>query len=464
MKTFLLAGAAAIALSSAAHAAATGTTGSDLPFDTEQPVLAVTEFMPLAGIYPGTGGGGLAAGDTLGFVYDFAGNFAPGPGALAQGQLLPIAPYAALFSLLGATYGGDGVTNFQLPNLQGTVAIGAGTGPGLTPRTLGGAVGTNEVSLTTGQIPPHDHTLLGGGVTGVTGGGQPFSNMQSSLPLQTLIATSGTFPTTGGSSGSAAFLGEIGTFAGTTVPSGWMVAAGQLLPIASNAALFSILGTTYGGDGVTNFALPDLRGRTIVGTDAAHPLGSTFGTESTTLTLAQLPRHVHTLPGGGFTGIAGGGQPFNSDQPSLALNYLIAVSGLFPIAGGTLDPNTPFLGEIVPFAGNFAPSGWEFADGQLLSIAANAALFAILGTQFGGDGIHNFGLPDLRGRTPVGTGVNLFNYDVGQFVGSDTIALTSFNLPPHDHTLPSPVAEPASLAMLGLGLAATFVARRRRAS
>ena len=452
---------------SGARAGTTGMTGGGQPFDNLQPSLAVTEAVPLSGIYPSNGGSGSAVGDTLGFVYDFAGNFAPGSSFAAQGQTLPINSTTALFSLLGTTYGGNGTSSFDLPNLAGRATIGAGAGPGLTPQPLGAATGSATVTLTTSQIPPHDHTLPGGGITGTTGGGQPFDNMQPSLPLEQLIATSGVFPSRGGSSGSAAFLGQVGSFAGGFVPSGWVPAAGQLLPIAANTALFSILGTTYGGNGVTTFALPDLRGRLSVGADAADPLGAEFGQESTALSVTQLPPHHHTLPGGRITGVTGGGQPVTNDQPSLALNYLIATSGIYPPHGGGagFNPNIPTLGEIVEFAGNFAPSGWAFADGQTLAISSNVALFSLLGTQYGGNGTTDFALPDLRGRTLIGTGLNDgVNYLVGETFGADLTTLTVANLAAHDHSLPAPppaVPEPAAWSLLGLGLAGTLAARRR---
>jgi microcystin-dependent protein len=138
-----------------------------------------------------------------------------------------------------------------------------------------------------------------------------------------------------------------------------MAADGTLLPIQQNQALFSILGTTYGGDGKSTFALPDLRGRVAVGADATDPLGAVFGQDATTLTAAQLP-------GGGVAGSTSPGQPVTNYQPSLALNYLIATSGIFPPrdSGNGFDPNNPTLGQIVEFAGNFAPSGWAFANGQ----------------------------------------------------------------------------------------------------
>jgi microcystin-dependent protein len=89
----------------------------------------------------------------------FAGNFAPAGFALCAGQLLPIAQYTALFALLGTTYGGNGQTNFQLPNLQGRITVGAGQGNGLSVYNLGQQGGTEAVTLTTGNIPAHTHLI-----------------------------------------------------------------------------------------------------------------------------------------------------------------------------------------------------------------------------------------------------------------------------------------------------------------
>jgi microcystin-dependent protein len=348
----------------------------------------------------------------LGFVYDFAGNFAPGSSVALQGQTLPINQFVATFSLLGTNFGGNGVSNFALPNLEDTATIGAGAGPGLPTQVLGDKVGSATVTLSAAQIPT------------ATSFGQPFDNLQPSLPLTPLIATSGVFPSVGGSSGSATFLGEIADFAGNFVPDGWTAADGQLLSIGQNQALFAILGTTYGGDGITTFALPDLRGRAAVGADAAEPLGARFGQANTALTPAQLPTNA-AVPG-----VSGGGEPLNNDQPSVAVQYIIATSGIFPASGGGgFDANTPVLGQIAAFAGDFAPSGWTFADGQILSIAQNQALFAILGTQYGGDGFTTFALPDLRGRTLVGSEPGS---PVGFESGSDTTTLTAANLPVAD--------------------------------
>src|SRR5579863_2782247 len=97
----------------------------------------------------------------------------------------------------------------------------------------------------------------------------------------------------------------------------------------------------------------------------------------------------------------------------------------------------PFLGEIKMFGGNFAPYGWALCNGQTMSIAQNSALFALLGTSYGGDGITTFGLPDLRSRVPVhaGTGVGLSTYILGEKTGVENVALTYNNMPAHNHLI-----------------------------
>lgn len=167
------------------------------------------------------------------------------------------------------------------------------------------------------------------------------------------------------------FLGQITCFGFNFAPRGWMLAQGQLLPISQNQALFSLLGTTYGGNGQTTFALPNLQGRVVIGAGQApgltpHTLGEMGGTETTTLTVNQLPAHTHTVAPVGSTADAssispagkapaskarttlyadatpgtnlaasvsssvGGGQPVPIVQPYVALNCAIAVQGIFP--------------------------------------------------------------------------------------------------------------------------------------
>ncbi|MGH1337050.1 MAG: phage tail protein [Aureispira sp.] len=97
----------------------------------------------------------------------------------------------------------------------------------------------------------------------------------------------------------------------------------------------------------------------------------------------------------------------------------------------------PLLAEVKLFAGNFPPRGWAFCDGQLLPISQNAALFSLLGTMYGGDGRTTFGLPDLRGRTPIGPrqGAGLTPYREGQFGGQEHVTLTNSQMPSHSHNL-----------------------------
>jgi microcystin-dependent protein len=159
------------------------------------------------------------------------------------------------------------------------------------------------------------------------------------------------------------YIGEIRAAGFNFAPKGWALCNGQSLPINQNQALFSLLGTTYGGNGVTTFNLPDLRGRTPVHFGSQVTLGQVGGAESVTLNSNQSP-HTHpvaaqssggnsntpsgNLPGastspvqaygstpgpqmnGSIVGSAGGGQSHNNIQPSLVVNYIIAITGIFP--------------------------------------------------------------------------------------------------------------------------------------
>lgn len=165
-------------------------------------------------------------------------------------------------------------------------------------------------------------------------------------------------------------ISEIRLWAANFAPRNWMFCHGQLLPIAQNSALFSLLGTTYGGNGTTTFALPDLRGRVPVGVGQAPGLnnvvqGEMRGSETTTLTVANLPMHTHQVkvsnkfsggdhPAGKYFGAsasdkgfysdasdnslmapdvitpAGGSIPIDNRQPFIGMNYIICLYGLFP--------------------------------------------------------------------------------------------------------------------------------------
>ena len=433
MKSVLLAGTALIAA-----AASTAAVADPAPFTNIQPSLALTEVTPTGagGNFPSFTSGG-ALGNTDGFIYNFAGNYAPSGSVYANGQLLPITGNSAVFSLVGTTYGGDGTSNFGVPNLVGQATIGACAGPGLPPQTLGVTTGSPSVTLTVPQLPPP------------AGSGQSFSNLQPSLPLTPLIAVAGSFPSMGTTNGPA-FVGQIAYYAGSLgnsnqfLPNGWAVANGSIMTFAQNSALGSVIGDQFGGNGSTTYALPNLLGRVAVGATTANPVGTQFGEAATTLTTAQLPP---------------GGAPVTNDQPSLAVNYIIATQGIFPSQGGTsggFSQTTATLGEIVAFAGNYAPAGWAFADGQTLLDTSNEALFNVIGTTYGSGGPGTFDLPDLDGRTIIGAdGSTILP---GFQEGVDQNILTADNIPATSSNVP----EPASFAMLGIGLAGLLAVRRRR--
>jgi microcystin-dependent protein len=160
------------------------------------------------------------------------------------------------------------------------------------------------------------------------------------------------------------FLSEIRIMSFNYAPRGWAQCNGQLLPINQNQPLFSLLGTTYGGNGQTTFALPDLRARTPIHTGSGHTLGEAGGEQAHTLSIAELPTHVHvawaTNDGGTTNTVAGnvlgnvspnelyvgasslvalnpttitnvgGSQAHQNMQPFLALNFCIALQGIFP--------------------------------------------------------------------------------------------------------------------------------------
>lgn len=162
------------------------------------------------------------------------------------------------------------------------------------------------------------------------------------------------------------YLGEIRLFAGNFAPTGWALCNGQLLAISQYTALFSLLGTFYGGNGTSNFALPDLRGRAPMHYDqgpglSPHVIGEVGGSESVTLTQLEIPPHTHALGAAASVGTiaspaaavpaassernfgyaaaadttmapvgGSGSQAHENRQPFLALNYIIALQGIFP--------------------------------------------------------------------------------------------------------------------------------------
>ena len=160
------------------------------------------------------------------------------------------------------------------------------------------------------------------------------------------------------------YVGEIRMFAGNFAPAGWMFCEGQLLPISEYETLFNLIGTTYGGDGQSTFALPDLRGRLPIHFGNGFTLAETGGAETITLTVAQIPAHSHPFLGTSSLGNAtdatgcvlaesttltmftnaaptvamaagtcsstGGSQPHDNFQPYLCVDFIISLFGIFP--------------------------------------------------------------------------------------------------------------------------------------
>lgn len=160
------------------------------------------------------------------------------------------------------------------------------------------------------------------------------------------------------------YVGEIRMFAGNFAPAGWMFCEGQLLPISEYETLFNLIGTTYGGDGQSTFALPDLRGRVPLHMGNGFTLAETGGVETVTLTVSQIPAHSHpflgtsslgdaTSPSGavlaesttltmytnsaptiamaaGAVTSTGGSQPHNNFQPYLCVDFIVSLFGIFP--------------------------------------------------------------------------------------------------------------------------------------
>lgn len=212
----------------------------------------------------------------------------------AWGQLWPINQHQALFALMGTSYGGNGQTTFAIPDLRGRTPMGTGAGPGPASWQIGNKTGSVSPAIALSQLPSHQHEIPGGGLTGGAGSNQPLSLMQPSLAINYLIATVGEVPSTSVPATNR-MIGEIGIYAGTVLPAGWIPCDGRLLAVAEHPGLFGAIGTTFGGDGVANFAVPDLSGRIPVGSPTGQP-GASFGAQETVLTLAQMPAHTHALP------------------------------------------------------------------------------------------------------------------------------------------------------------------------
>jgi microcystin-dependent protein len=228
-------------------------------------------------------------GEILLVPYDYV----PAGWALCDGSALPIKDFVSLFALLGTRFGGNGNSTFGLPDLRG-------------------------------------HEPLKG--------------------LKYIIALYGDSPWN--DSSSLRYYGELSLVPYDLTPRGWAQCDGSLLAIDKNVALFTLLGTQFGGDGQKTFALPDTRGH----------------------------------------------------EPAKGLKYLISLSGTWPSRASSRRDERPqtnvYVGELllVPY---YTPAGWLPCDGQLVEIGNNSALYTLVGDKFGGNAKSTFGLPDMRKHVPV---------------------------------------------------------------
>jgi microcystin-dependent protein len=157
------------------------------------------------------------------------------------------------------------------------------------------------------------------------------------------------------------YLGEIRLFAGNFAPGGWLLCNGQAVLISEYEALFSTIGTMYGGNGTTYFNVPNLTGSVPIHSSNNFPLAE-YGTA-----------------------------PFGLTNPATLVS-MIAFEG---------SSDEPYTAEVRTFGFKVTPSHWMPCNGQLLPIQSNPALYSILGTRYGGDGVSTFALPDLQGKAVV---------------------------------------------------------------
>ena len=354
-------------------------------------------------------------------------NFVPRGWIECDGAEKKIDSHTVLFSIIGTNYGGNGTSTFKMPDLRGRVPIHQneverlGNKGGTDAVTLDFDTApshTHPVHAVTSpadQSTPTGHILAAAAPRGInaytplgsnpvvgtaehvttrTGGGDAHENRQPSLGLRYVIANSGLYPSRGTAEGeeassedakmaamaepnpdaanapgdaTEAYLGEIRLLPYNFAPRNWAECKGQLLPIKDYKTLFSLLGTTFGGDGRTTFGLPDLRGRVAMGLGAhggtTYVMGQKVGAESVALKTNEIPSHDHDLtlanadpetgdPTGNMlaarTNIYGGGPPQDdfattsignnapggeahpNMMPFLTLQYGICLSGIFP--------------------------------------------------------------------------------------------------------------------------------------
>ena len=272
------------------------------------------------------------------------------------------------------------------------------------------------------------------------------------------------------------YVGEIRMFAGNFAPAGWMFCEGQLLPISENETLFNLIGTTYGGDGQSTFALPDLRGRVPIHQGNGFILAETGGAEEITLTVSRSrrtatrcwPSHDHGAttrnPAGNVLGAVadgrrctstatptvadgaavdrrhvGGSQPHTNFQPYLCVDFIISLFGIFPSARP--EETTPWPIRSSPRSASSRstsrPRAGRCATGSSCRSRRTPRCSRCSAPPTAATASRNFALPDLQGRAPMhpGQGPGLSLHDLGETGGSETVTLLETEIPSHTHAL-----------------------------
>jgi microcystin-dependent protein len=316
----------------------------------------------------------------IGQIMPYPSDLQPSGWLRADGSVLPVSEYPELFDVIGDTYGGDGETNFAVPDLRARVPVGVGT---IQDATI------PSPSEGKSMVPLISSMALGEVVQG----------QFEALGVNFMIAREGNYPQRDGADTSSPLVGEIRIFAGDVIPSGWVVCDGSMLPINSqNLPLYSVLGTTYGGDGQAHFNLPDFRAR------APMHVGDIDVDSPPDWTENQIPL-VESM---------GRGDVASGQIGTLGIRIGIARTGLFPSTGGDVAAGGTLIGQTLMFGGVFMPGGWYPADGGWYFVDAmdfnfdeEPALYFLLGKSFGyrprGE-LEEFRLPDLGASVPVGRG------------------------------------------------------------
>lgn len=279
------------------------------------PPSGMAQLLVQNGAFPENGAGD--AQFTIGMIQSFAGNYPAYGMPRCIGGTLPVLQNQQLMPVIGTSFGGDGMQTIGVPDLHARVALG----------------------------------------------GAPVGMMRpGALTLTWLIAIT--------AEGGAPMLGAVMPFGGNSAPAGWAVCDGSMWAIGQDVPLFQAIGSVFGGNGESSFALPDLIGASPVGAGPGMALGQKV------------------------SGTIGG----------LGLNYIINMTGPLAASGGNGQPpsNAGYAGQVIAYAGSQIPEGWTACDGSLLQVSAYPTLFMAIGNIWGGDGKSNFMLPDLQGRMMPG--------------------------------------------------------------